>query len=409
VFNFVFDRRNDSRPYPNLAPMMDNPHDTYHGMGDTYPRIAPCRLLLYCADHGYPCAVSYTNEAIPPDAFYPVGLAWFDYSIDYFAMIPSSTMAHIQAGRLKILFYYHEGDNPFRERERLDNLCAMHGLSVDSYRFVSGNTQADSMDRFVYFPDHELFYWRNGVRWNGHDRPRAQAHDQPRGRQFTMLSRIHKWWRATIVSLFHQQGLLSQAYWSYGDVTIGDRFEDNPIQLSRFAGLESRMQEFLSGGPYRCDDLTAEEHNSHWVLAEYLYSDSYCSFVMETLYDAEQSGGAFITEKTFKAILNAHPFVIFGCPGTLAILRKLGYRTFDTYLDNSYDAENHNTERFIRTMNTVQHLLSLDLHAWYQQCLPDILHNQALFVSSKYDRLHELSCKLLSRTGVQIDQHLLDH
>jgi hypothetical protein len=78
MFNFVFDRRNDSRPYPNLAPMMDNPHDSYHGMGDTWPYIAPCRLLLYCQDHQYPVNISYVDEPLPENAWYPIGLAWFD-------------------------------------------------------------------------------------------------------------------------------------------------------------------------------------------------------------------------------------------------------------------------------------------------------------------------------------------
>jgi hypothetical protein len=155
------------------------------------------------------------------------------------------------------------------------------------------------------------------------------------------------------------------------------------------------MEEFLAGSPYRCDDLSADEHNSHWILADYLYSDSYCSFILETLYDAEQSGGAFITEKTFKAIRNAHPFIIFGCPNTLATLRRLGYRTFDSYIDNLYDLEQDNTERFQATMHTVEKLLSNDnLHDWYQSCREDIEYNQRLFVDSKYSRLAKLSQSL---------------
>ncbi len=393
TFNFVFDRRNDNRPYPNLAPMMDNPRDTYHGMGDSYPRIAPCRLLLYSADHGYPCNISYMDQPLPDRALYPIGLAWFDYGIDYFSLIPVSTLEHIRAGNLTVLFYYHEGDNPLRERTRLDELCALHLLDVNCYRFVSGNTAADSVPGFVYFPDHELFYWRNGVVWNGKTRPYASAHGEVRSRKFTLLSRIHKWWRSTVVAYFQRAGFLDSAaaYWSYGLISIGDLYENNPIQLSKFPGLGDYMASFLAGGPYRCDDLTSDEHNSHWITAEYLYTDSYSSFVLETLYDAEQSGGAFITEKTFKAILNAHPFIIFGCPGTLATLRRLGYRTFDHLIDGSYDTVEDNTLRFMAIVRSIEELLSReDLHSWYQSCLPDILHNQRLFISSKYARLEAL-------------------
>ena len=396
TFNFVFDRHNDSRPYPNLAPMMSNPHDSYAGMGDSYPRIAPCRLLLYCEDHAYPYTVSYMDQPLPANALYPVGLAWFDYELDYFALMPATTLAAVRRGEVTVLFYYHEGDNPAREQTRLDQLCCQHGLPENCYRFVSGNTRAAEIDRFVYFADHELFYWRNGVVWNGNPRPYTAAHANSRGRRFTLLSRIHKWWRATVVARFRQLGWLDRwpAFWSYNTIDIGDQYNNNPIMLSQYTGLADEIQQLLAGAPYSCDDLDSDEHNSHWVTDQQLYRDSYASFVLETLYDAEQSGGAFITEKTFKAVLNGHPFVIFGCPGTLATLRSLGYRTFDSHIDNTYDAITDNTQRFEATMCAVQGILDQDSHAWYRQCLPDILHNQQLFVASKYRRLAQLDREL---------------
>jgi len=396
AFHFVFDRRNDSRPYPNLAPLMSNPHESYAGLGDSWPRIAPCRLLLYCEDHHYPYHVHYTDEPVPQGSLYPIGLAWFDHELDYIARIPESTLALIRAGHMRILFYYHEGDNPAREQLRLNELCSLHGLLPDSYRFVSGNTAADDLENFVYFADHELFYWRNGVEWNGTPQTWTPAHAEPRRCRFTVLSRIHKWWRATVMTHLQAQGLLTEAYWSYGTVDIGDLWQNNPIQISQFDGLEAGIHQFLAGAPYRCDDLTETEHNSHWIRADHLYRDSYASIVLETLYDAEQSGGAFITEKTFKAILNAHPFVIFGCVGTLATLQRLGYRTFDLAIDNDYDSIQDNTERFRATVAAVAAIAQQDPAAWYQRCREDIEHNQRLFVSSKWSRLAELDDRLHS-------------
>ena len=387
-FNFVFDRRNDRRPYPNLAPMIDNPLGSYNDIGNAWPRIAPCRLLLYCEDHGYPYKISYMDEPLPERAIYPIGLAWFDYSLDYFSMMSADTLSAVRSGQLTVLFYYHEGDNPYREQLRLDQLCREHNLLVDCYRFVSGNTKAANIDRFVYFADHELFYWRYGCRQH------VSPHCQLRSQKFTLLNRIHKWWRSTIATYFEMQGWLDSAYWSYGNVDIGDLVTNNPIMLRPFEGLAEHMTEFLAQAPYTCDDLSTDQHNTHSILAEYLYSDSYFSVVVETLYDAEQSGGAFITEKTFKAIANAHPFVIFGCPNTLATLRTLGYRTYDNFINNHYDSELDNTERFVKTVDAVGQLLKQDLHEWYQACYDDILYNQQLFTASKYERLAELDLKL---------------
>jgi hypothetical protein len=154
------------------------------------------------------------------------------------------------------------------------------------------------------------------------------------------------------------------------------------------------MDEFLAGSPYTCDTLTPDEHNSHWTLVSEHFEDSYCHLVLETFFDADGSGGAFLTEKTFKPIRHGQPFVIFGTAHSLATLRRLGYKTYDQYIDNSYDTVTDNTERFIKLIDTVRNLSNQDLHAWFEQLAEDARYNQELFVGSKYLRLHKLATDL---------------
>jgi hypothetical protein len=393
AFNLVFEREVLGRPWPNLAP--DQPaYNGYAGMGDTYPYIVPCRLLYYCQDHGYPYTVNYVGADLPDHSYYPVGLGWFDYSQDYFAGMSSVAIDLVRSGRMRVLFYYHEGDSPILEQQHLDVLVAAHELPADCYRFVSGNTAAHTVDRFVYFCDHELFYWRNSVVWNQTPQTGNEYHGYPRAHAFTLLSRVHKWWRATVVADLHRRGLLHTSQWSYGIVDMGDQYTDNPIELHRLPGLESYMNKFVAEAPYTCDTLDSVEHNSHWLWVPEHYSHSYFNLVLETLYDAEQSGGAFLTEKTFKPIRHAQPLVIFGCAGSLSVLRSLGYRTFDHVLDNSYDTITHNTERYLRTVELVANLAQQDLHQVFEQCREDIQYNQQLFVSSKWPRLNMLEQQL---------------
>ena len=394
MFNFVFDRRNDSRPYPNLAPWQTNPHDSYHGLGDAWPFITPCRLLYYCHDHGYPCTVTYTDQPIPDRAWYPVGIGWFDHDLDYFALMSESVLDLVRSGAMRVLFYYHEGDNPALEQQRLDALCALHDLDPACYRFVSGNTAANAVPNFVWFADHELFYWRNAVRWNDRSRPGASYHDRARSHRYTALNRIHKWWRATIMTRLRDLGLLAQSYWSYNCVDQGDAWSDNPIQLQQWPGLDQQVRAFVAHGPISCDTLDPVEQNSHWTLIAEHFDDAYCHIVLETLYDAEQSGGAFLTEKTFKPIRHAQPFVVFGTVDTLKTLRGLGYQVFDDLLDNSYDCELDNTKRFRKTVAAIQQLNQQDLHEFYIKCRAQLIHNQELFLSSKYSRLADLVARL---------------
>jgi len=396
MFKFVFDRRNDSRPYPNLAPMQDNPHDSYSGMGDTYPYIVPCRLLYYAHDHQYPIEIHYTDQPIPTNAYYPVGIGWFDFSLDYFALMSAEIRTYLRVRQLKVLFYYHEGDNPAHQKTRLDQLCDRHCLPLDCYCVVSGNTACGDLNNFVYFADHELFYWRNAVKWNDHSRPGCSYHTRVRSRRFTALNRFHKWWRATIMAdlVIHRPLLDRRSYWSYNNVDLGDQYQDNPIQLDAFSDLKTALDVFLEHAPYTCDELTTEQHNQHWSLVPEHFDDSYVHLVFETFFDADGSGGAFISEKCFKPIRHAQPFVIAGTPYTLRVLRDLGYRTFDHVLDNSYDHEPDNTQRYIKLRNTLDQLNQQDLHKWYMQCREDIIHNQELFLSSKYNRLEQLAKNL---------------
>jgi hypothetical protein len=117
--------------------------------------------------------------------------------------------------------------------------------------------------------------------------------------------------------------------------------------------------------------------------------------VLETHFDADGSGGAFLTEKTFKAIKHAQPFVIIGCAGSLATLRSLGYRTFDHVIDNSYDLEPNNTQRWLKVKHTLQQIQA-DPHGHFLRCWDDIEHNQQLFLANKSHRLNTLFTKLQS-------------
>jgi len=388
MLNLVYDRCVLGRPYPNLAPLIDA-RNGYHGLGDEYPWIAPIRLYYYAQDHGLPITINYIDNDLPSPAFYPVGISWFDFDLDFFELMSDRVRDLLRTSRMKVLFYYHEGDNPWHQKQRLDLLCAQHNLPTTCYWFISGNTMADSLEQFVYFADHELFYWRNTVVWNDIPQIGCEPHIFPRNRDFTLLSRVHKWWRATVTSYLYREQLLGNSYWSYGNEDIADQFVDNPIQLSAFPDLENYMREFLNQGPYRCDQMDSEQHNSHWMFVPEHFADSYCHLVMETFFDADGSNRCFISEKVFKPIRHGQPFVVFGTPYTLKTLRQLGYRTYDDHIDNSYDEIEDNTLRFKRVVDAVKQIKQRDLHRWYCSMIDDMTYNRTRFISSQ-DKLIKL-------------------
>jgi hypothetical protein len=395
-FNFVFERFVDGQPYPNLAPLMDLSQG-HSRLELEYPRIISLRLLYYCQDHSYPYRIFDCEQDFPSDSFFPVGIAWFNKELDYFSLLSDKVKNLCKNKKLRILFYYHEGDNPYQQKKILSELCAQNGLPQNCYCFVSANTQADNIPGFVFFPDHELFYWRCSKL-----QPILPAHTSVRTHRFTALVRRHQSWRATVMSWLHQQQILNQSFWSYNAMGLDDEyFMDNPMKenpirmMPYYPGLTEYVNKFLENVPYTCDQYTDQQHNQHDLLVEQHFSQSYCNIVLETMFDAEQSDGTFLTEKTFKPIRHCQPFIIFGCANSLSLLQKLGYRTFDHAMDNHYDTMLDNADRFKQLMKTVSVLHQRDLHSWYQTCIDDIAHNQQLFLAPKTDRLSTLHDKLL--------------
>ena len=68
---------------------------------------------------------------------------------------------------------------------------------------------------------------------------------------------------------------------------------------------------------------------------KYWYSDSYINLVTETFFGRN----VFLSEKIFKPLSNLQPFIVLGDYGTLAELKRLGFKTFEPFIDESYDLE----------------------------------------------------------------------
>ena len=383
VLNLVADQLIKGRCYPALTTHEARPYtQAWREFGSHYPYTIPVRLQEYCDHHGVQTQLYNTQDALPDFAYYPVGLAFFDFGIDYFELMTPLLRKRLRQFELRVLFYYHEGDNPARIKERLDELAQNHLLPPDCYIFVSANSAARDIPGFVYFADFELWYWQR----NQASDPLA-IHTNPREREFTVLNRLHKSWRATAMADLHRRGLLDNSYWSYCE--SGELDMDNPIEIDSVTNLRTDTTKFLAAAPYISDESDQAQRNDHSVTESKYHMNSYCNIVMETHWDADQSGGVFLTEKTFKPIKHGQLFFVAGPAGSLQALRDMGYRTFDHVLDNMYDRVTDNTQRWIRLCDAIaqaRHRLADRFEAARQ----DIEHNQRLFAALKTQRLNSL-------------------
>jgi len=382
--NLIADKVIKDKIYPALAQHQAIPYTPgWREFGQHWPHTIPIRLQEYCDYHGVKLNITTVDSEWPADAFYPVGLAFFDFGIDYFELLPERIRTGLLSRDVRVLFYYHEGDNPAHIKARLDELCAKHNLHDHCYVFVSGNTAAKQLKNFVYFTDFELWYYQRN-----RASPALKIHSQPRAFEFTVLNRLHKSWRALAMADLKNLDILDRSYWSYCESGVFDDAEC-PIEIDSIAGLRTATEEFLRSAPYISDELDFDQRNDHSTLVPKYHVNSYCNIVMETHFDADQSGGAFLTEKTFKPIKHGQLFFVAGPAGSLQVLRDLGYRVFDNILDNSYDLEQDHTQRWMALTRAI-YFARAELPQLFEQAKADIEHNQQLFQATKTDRLNSL-------------------
>ena len=107
------------------------------------------------------------------------------------------------------------------------------------------------------------------------------------------------------------------------------------------------------------------------------YKDSYLHIVPET-YFLNAEGQMFFSEKILKPFIFLQPFVIFGQTGSLAALKQLGYKTFESEIDESYDLEQDNEVRFKKAMMSIENVITKtdeDLNKMMKRLMPILIHN----------------------------------
>jgi len=109
--------------------------------------------------------------------------------------------------------------------------------------------------------------------------------------------------------------------------------------------------------------------------------------VAETLFNTKK---IHLTEKTLKPIVMGQPFIIFSGPGSLAYLKKYGFKTFDSIWNESYDNIQQHEQRLDAILNLIDELYRLPDSEFKQLLLKasDIIsYNQQHFYSDKFQQI----------------------
>ena len=171
-----------------------------------------------------------------------------------------------------------------------------------------------------------------------------------------------------MIELMRDAELLDHALWTNLDTTpvyhhtySTDLFA-RPSDI-RLLPSQYEVEQFHAGqrDQYQHAFVKHELFDNKWgdvyVRAE-PYIDTYFSLVSETVFDYPYS---LRSEKIYKTINMAHPFVAVANRGFYRDLHRAGYQTFGNLIDESFDQIDNNQDRLNRIAQVVKDLCRSNL------------------------------------------------
>jgi hypothetical protein len=87
---------------------------------------------------------------------------------------------------------------------------------------------------------------------------------------------------------------------------------------------------------------------------------------------------SFFSEKIYKPLISGEPFILIGCPGSLKVLKDMGYKTFSPWINESYDDILDPAQRLKAIMLEVERLALMpkeEIHQMMLEMQENALHN----------------------------------
>jgi hypothetical protein len=187
---------------------------------------------------------------------------------------------------------------------------------------------------------------------------------------------------------FSLSGLLDQSLWTWLDTTVGDSRDIQLIHNNKDLLLQPNTVKYLPPeyeiNKYHahldqpCDSSFVKHQlfGNEWGeihLTPAPYVDTYFSLVTETVFTYPYS---FRTEKIWKPVAMAHPWIAVANRGYYRDIKNLGFKTFGHVIDESFDLIDNHQDRINRIAEIVKDLCTQDLAKFLQSCYNVCKYNQ---------------------------------
>ena len=221
---------------------------------------------------------------------------------------------------------------------------------------------------------------------------------QVKTKTFDILLGRNKPHRTVVYDFINNNDLNDQVIMTYlkGADNLSLQEQDTNGWIWEDAGLELPDQDFtwtVTPIRYQGQGMSLSQ-----VIPLSIYNQTAYSIVAETNYDNNYS---FFTEKIVKPILASRLFLVVSGQHYLRNLRRLGFKTFDGIIDETYDSIEDNNLRFKAACEQIQYLIDQPQEEILAKIQPITEHNKRIMLATDWygNFSKELRAVLLAHTN----------
>jgi hypothetical protein len=262
----------------------------------------------------------------------------------------------------------------------VDHWCKNLGLTKDQVYFLNGNLLADEFNSIV--TNYTSWAVDTFTIWV----PSEFMHNELTDSVFEPISdknlflcynRNVRFHRTVLLSMLKYKNLFNRGLISCGTVSNTEYI---------LTGFRIYNQEFLTQAAREVFNLAPIEldknlktNNPAVNVNESHYKQTFISLIPETHCN---DGILFRSEKIYKTLAAGHPFIILSCAGYLKSLKELGFKTFDKWVDETYDTEPAWTKRIDMITNEIKKFSEYPIEKLKdirEEMKSTIMHNKKLY------------------------------
>lgn len=176
----------------------------------------------------------------------------------------------------------------------------------------------------------------------------------PSTHRFSVFSRNYYPWRLSLFLELINRGVIDNTIYSFHNYNPYKAQKDYSLDklkkdvLEEGYELTDNIENWINKVPYDLGEKSLkwapptynaiDKSDIHIIIESHF--DPYLGYIFKDAkhtYNPLTIAPGFLTEKTWKPIVCKKPFILVATPYALRDLRKLGYKTFDSIIDETYD------------------------------------------------------------------------